>query len=324
MSSIVRLLNTLLPFATPGTPVYRDVIHLGVLAVLLYFAPRIQEHYQRRNNAHPGRENHLRDEDSDQDRGNQQHGHIQPPVHDHDNNTNNVHRPAHRNLQPNAAAANEPPIEAAGPAAAAQPAALMPAAQRNIGAKKAKSLAKKDHKRAYHEFQRSQGDARRAKDAEGAAEREAAQAAAFARRKATEAKLAEKKAKEREQRRARERREREERISWRERAVERVKEALQERRMCHLFDVGREIGGAGGRGDWDEVALEKMLNAAGVVGTSPDGATVTMVTSTGWVVRVREEDMRRAYEIAARSGEEEMDWEGFGEILRKTLLEGDG
>ncbi|KAF2216558.1 hypothetical protein CERZMDRAFT_109423 [Cercospora zeae-maydis SCOH1-5] len=301
MSSVVRFLNRLLPFATPGTPVYQDVIHLGVLAVLLYFAPQIQEHYQR-----------------NQELDNQPNGQPQP----HDNH-DGANQAAQINPHPNpaaaaaAAAANENPIEPAGPAAA-QPAALMPPAHRNIGAKKAKSLAKKDQRRAYHEFQRSQGDAQRAKDAEGAAEREVAQAAEIARRKATEAKLEEKKAKEREKRREQERREREGQIALRERAVESVKEALEERRMCNLFDVGRQIGGA----DLDEVALEKILNAAGVVGRSKDGSAVTMVTSTGWIVRVREEDMRTAYETAAQTGDKEIDWEGFGEVLRKTLLEG--
>ncbi|GIZ46167.1 hypothetical protein CKM354_000930500 [Cercospora kikuchii] len=313
MSSVLRLLNRLLPFATPGTPVYQDVIHLGVLAVLLYFAPQIQENLQRRNRRP---DDHVHDEQIDQAPNHQQNDANEPNGNDgvhetHQAERENGHVPPP--IQPDAGVAAEEDRNEPGPA---NPAARMPAAQRNIGAKKAKSLAKKDQRRAYHEFQRSQGDAQRAKDAEGAAEREAAQAAEVVRRKATEAKLEEKKAKEREKRREQERREREEQIALRERAIEFVKEALDERKMCNLFDVGRQVGG-----DFDEVSLEKILNAAGITGKSKDGTATTMVTSTGWVVRVRKEDMAKAYENAAETGEKEIDWEEFGEILRKTLLE---
>ncbi|PPJ49769.1 hypothetical protein CBER1_02858 [Cercospora berteroae] len=314
MSSFIRLLNRLLPFATPGTPVYQDVIHLGVLAVLLYLAPQIQETLQNRNRRP---DDHIHDEQIVQGPNGEQND-ATGPNDDHGNN--DTHQPERENrhvpppIQPNTGvAAEEEDANEPGPA---NPAARMPPVQRNIGAKKAKSLAKKDQRRAYHEFQRSQGDAQRAKDAEGAAEREAAQAAEVARRKATEAKLEEKKAKEREKRREQERREREEQIALRERAIEFVKEALEERRMCNLFDVGRQIGG-----DFDEVSLEKILNAAGVTGKSKNGDVVTMVTSTGWVVRVRKEDMEKAYENAADTGEKDINWEEFGEILRKTLLE---
>lgn len=324
MSSLMGLLNRLLPFATPGTPVYQDVVHLGLLAVLLYYAPQIQQHLeQRRQGATEQEGRQILDEPAIPENE----AFRQPGVDDviependhvrhlpggnegaHDENNNDQMPP----LRDHAPA--DPPVEA-GPANPA--AARVPPQHRNIGAKKAKSLAKKDQRRAYHEFQRSQGDVQRARDAEGAAEREAAQAAEQARRKANEAKLEEKKAKEREKRREQERRQREEEIQRRERAVRIVREELGESRMCNLFDVARDVGG-----DHDDVSLEKVLNAAGVLGKGADGA-LTMVTSTGWIVRVSEDDMRRAYATTASTFEGDISYEQLGKILQQVLKEKD-
>ena len=316
----MRLLNRLLPFATPGTPLYQDVVHLGVLAVLLYFAPQIQQHLQQRSRVETEQEGEeLQDEPAVLEQNNGfQHVVNDPEAPENEQNNNaGQHVDGGRNQDD-----DMPPLRHHAPADApveagpANPAARVPPQQRNIGAKKAKSLAKKDQRRAYHEFQRSQGDAQRAKDAEFAAEREAEQAAELARRKAKEAKLEEKKAKEREKRREQERRQREEEIERRERAVRTVRERLDEDRMCNLFDVARVVGG-----DYDDVSLEKILNAAGVLGKGSDG-TVTMATGTGWITRVREEDMRRAYEKASTlTGD--ISYEQLGNILQKVLKEED-
>lgn len=309
----MSLVNRLLPFATPGTPIWQDMVHFSALAILLYYAPQIQERAQNWRHAR-----------SEQQVLQQREGDIHPDAHEPVPEPQRApivpegnHEPDHRENNGADAEAGQPqppraPDEDPGEAGPAHAARL--AAQRNIGAKKAKSLAKKDQRRAYHEFQRSQGDAQRARDAHGAAEREAAQAAELARRKAAEAQLEEKKAKDRERRREQERLEREREMATRERAVRVVKELLEAKRMANLFEVGKIIGG-----DHDDVALEKILNAAGVLGTSSTDGSVNMVTSTGWVVRVGKDDMREAYAAAGATQEKEIDYEAFGEILLRVL-----
>ena len=165
---------------------------------------------------------------------------------------------------------------------------------------------------------RSQGDAQRARDAEGAAEREAVLAAEKERRKAAAAALDAKKAKEREEGRLKEDRERAGELERRELAVNIVKAELYARNMSDLFAVARQVGG-----DVDEVWVEKMLNAAGIIGRK--GNILTMVTSTGWVVRVNEEQMANLYIAAAETGrgcaDGRVEMEDLGAFL-ETMLRG--
>jgi hypothetical protein len=48
MASIISLINRLLPFATPGTPLLQDLVHLGAICTILYYAPQIQHWAQER------------------------------------------------------------------------------------------------------------------------------------------------------------------------------------------------------------------------------------------------------------------------------------
>ncbi|KAK4505315.1 hypothetical protein PRZ48_003278 [Zasmidium cellare] len=318
-SSLMRLLNHLLPFATPGTPLIQDLVHLGAICVLLYFAPQIQEYIQRRETAQPvpgeaedpQRDHHQerqveRQQDGD---GGDEGGEVadQEPIGANDG-AGDADFAAFQRDQINEA-------NGAGPANAADD--NMPA-QRNVGAKKAKSLARRDQRRAYHEFQRAQGEAQRAKDAEGASEREAAQAAEKERRKAVEAELEAKKAKEREKKREQERREREEEQGRRERTVTAVRRDLDAKRMCNVFDVIKEVGGA----DVDELWVERILNANGMLGKKDDGS-FTMITGTGWIVRVTSEDMRKTYQKVVEDGIGDEDGkighEELGGVLEQVL-----
>ncbi|KAH9821998.1 hypothetical protein Tdes44962_MAKER04895 [Teratosphaeria destructans] len=299
MGSWISTFNRLLPFATPGTPLIQDLAHLAAICGLLYYAPQIQQWYHRRIelplDQHQGIEvlqdepidhapaqfddTEIEDEDDDEpidafdDRGPPQAGDAQAQEAEH-----------------------RPIIDNEGDAGPAQPGAR--ARRTDIGAKKAKSLARRDQRRAYHEFQRSQGEAQRARDAAGAAEREAAQAAERERRRATEAALEAKKAKEREQKREQERKEYEEGIRRRDLAVRLVREALEESRLCDLFKVAKQVGG-----DVDEEWVEKIIRASGLLGTKGD--VMTLITGMGWAVRVSAEDMAKVYEDAlGRAGED--------------------
>ncbi|TKA68328.1 hypothetical protein B0A55_08543 [Friedmanniomyces simplex] len=321
MASILSYLNRLLPFATPGTPLIQDLLHLAAICSALYFAPQIQHWYQQRH-AHG---QPLVDEQPhvDEPREPQANGdgnvadgvvredHIEP---DERPTGPDDHENIHDDEQDAEAHAGEAD-EAVQPGPAHIP--EMPAA-RNVGAKKAKALAKKDQRRAYHEFQRSQGEAQRARDAEGAAEREAELAAERERRRATEAALEAKKARERELKREQERRAREEDIRRREAVVRIAREELEERRVCDLMKVARRVGE-----DVDVEWVEKIVMASGVVGRK--GSVVTMITGMGWVVRVTEEEMAAVYRRAVK--EEAADSEGrisldvLGRMLEDALVQ---
>lgn len=308
LSGFVKALNRLVPFATPGTSLVQDLLHLIALCLILYYA---DSYFHRQatpvqdtaddivgsynqDNALEAEEEPQEDDDSGID---EREADMVPP-HEH---LNDAVPP-----QPHILEEGQP-----------GPARVPNVGQRgDVGAKKAKSLARRDQRRAYHEFMRSQGDAQRARDAEGAAEREAAVAAEKERRKAAEAALDAKKAKEREERRLREERERTQELQRRELAVSIVKAELDERNMSDLFNVAEQVGG-----DVDEVWAEKILNAAGVIGRK--GNTLTTVTSMGWVVRVTEEQMANLYVVAAENGigdtDGRVEMEDLGAVLETML-----
>lgn len=320
MASLMSLFNRLLPFATPGTPLVQDLLHLAAICGALYFAPQIQEWYRSRQGSaadhddgqidqpETGVEGDAQEADQDDEE--------RPDVDAHGGDDHVHHEiPAvNDDEQP-------PPDQGEGPGEAAQagPARIPEAStQRNVGAKKAKSLARRDQRRAYNEFMRSEGEAQRAREAEGAAEREAALAAERERRRATEAALEAKKAKQREQAREQERREREEDIRRRDLAVNIVRDALEDRRMCDLFRVAKQVGG-----DVDEEWIERILRASGLIGRKGD--VMTMITGMGWAVRVTAEDMARLYQTAldAKAGEsnKKIGYEGLGGMLEAVLAE---
>lgn len=293
MASIIGFLNRFLPFATPGTPLLQDLIHLGAICTLLYYAPQIQHWAQEQQvlagapagnldnnevhvaNAPPmphneePREPAFADDNADQ--------HAAPDDFENVPNDNFEAERAHVDIEE-----GQP-----GPAGPAN----VPT-HRNVGAKKAKSLARKDQRRAYNEFMRSQGDAQRAEEAKDAAEREATLAVERERRKAAAAALEAKKTKEREQKREAERKQREEEIRCRELAITLVREALDAQRLCDLFKVARQVGG-----DVDEEWVERIIRSSDLIGMR--NGVLTMITSVGWAVRVSQQDVRQLYENAA-------------------------
>ncbi|KAK4575001.1 hypothetical protein LTR86_000851 [Recurvomyces mirabilis] len=295
MGSALSYLNRLLPFATPGTPLLQDILHLAAICGTLYFAPQLQEWYRGRAKTPqpedirevPDANNNVDQDVNDdveaeqpEDTGaahqagldNDSDNDEDPDVDGQDRDQENALPP----VQPGPARDNDLPN------------------QRNIGAKKAKALARRDQRRAYHEFQRAQGDAQRAADAEGAAEREADLAKERERRRAAEAAVEAKKAKERETKKAAGQREREEELQRRESAVKIVREELEDRRMSDLDRVARRVGL-----DVDAEWVERIITVAGLLGRKGD--VTTMVTSTGWAVRVSADDMQSVYQQALKT-----------------------
>ena len=325
-SFIQRGLNILLPFATPGTPLYQDLLHLAALCTALYYAPQIQAYIQEQrqsqhNQAEGQSEQHVphdehRIPEQDQPEA------IPPP------------RPFIEDAEEDEQEQPDAPFnDFAGPAGLPQadddgePGPVNPRPQappggntnRTVGAKKAKSLQRRDQRRAYHEFMRSQGEAQRARDAEGAEEREAQLAAERARRAAKEAEVEAKRAKEREEKRLKEEKVREAELQRRERAVQLAREELETRQVVDLEDVARRIGGNVGR-EW----VEGLVRASGLLLES-QGQSRTMITSNGWMVRVEREDMETLYREAATAVNETdgtVAYADLGAKLEKILEKG--
>lgn len=309
MASILALINRLLPFATAGTPLAQDIIHLAAICGALYFAPQLQQWYQKRqvNGEHlepPNGEPAVLDAQRVPDPARVEDDANQPDL--EPNHEENGPRDLEEDVQ---AAEEDEPIQPGQPGPANAHAATN---TRNVGAKKAKSMARRDQQRAYHEFQRSQGDAQRAKDAEGAAEREAVLSAERERRKATEAALDAKKAKEREKKREQDRKEREDEIRRRDLAVAIVRDELQTNKISDLFKVALKVGG-----DVDEEWVEKILRASGMIGRKDD--QVTMITSMGWAVRVSEGDMIKVYSQVLEQGASDDTGRIENEVIGATL-----
>lgn len=301
MASLLSVINRLLPFATPGTPLLQDLAHLGAICVLLYFAPQIQDWSRARAKHTSEAISSLIDSETIDYESTGQHerpeadAQAQPPAGDRANQP----EVALPEPQANGHAAqvedvdhddddddnDGPEINGTGGG---------PSDARNVGAKKAKSLARKDQRRAYNEFMRSQGDAQRARDAEGAAEREAALEAEKKRRALLEAELVAKKAKEREQKREAEQAEREAEYQRRETAVAIIKSDLLATNMSDLHKVARQVGG-----DVDEEWVEKVIHASGIIGRKDD--VLTMITTTGWAARINESDARAFYQQIANA-----------------------
>ena len=289
MPSPFGLLNRLLPFATPGTPLTQDVLHLAMICLALYFAPQIQERLQAHRQA-PA--NATVEEDAALAEVRPDVIAEVPPAVEDDLARPGAEDQGDRDDQHAPEEGGADHIVDGHPGPAREP--IVPT-HRDVGAKKAKALARRDQRRAYHEFQRSQGEAQRARDAEGAQEREAAAQVERERRRAVEAALEAKKAKERAEKRQAEEKERLEELRRREQVVDLVRERLQSSNMCDLFKVALEVGA-----DGDEEWVEKILNASGMIGRRGD--TMTMITSVGWAVRVTADDMQRLYQQVVDEG----------------------
>ncbi|KAK8190503.1 hypothetical protein HDK77DRAFT_473904 [Phyllosticta capitalensis] len=339
LRAIQAVLNRLLPFTTPGTPLLQDLVHTACLVIFLYFAPQI---FEARGARHAERyiatgagglddhDNAVADPDALQDdfleaedaadveaedaaaeaAVGAQHNPFNAGVEDGDDDDDDHVAPQDQHAQAGPANAN-------GNAAAAAAAAR---ASRQVGAKKARSIARRDQRRAYHEFMRAQGEAQRARDAEGAEEREAEAFEEKRRRAVAEAQLEEKARREREERRERERRAREDELRVQREAVRVVREGLRERGAVRLEDVVERVGKRGEVGrEW----VERLLKAEGVVGRGrSEDVFLDMLTASGWVVRVGRAEMVAAWKRAAKSGAVKITYTDLGEALEEVVLGG--
>jgi hypothetical protein len=325
MSDLLQVIRKLIPFATPNTPLIQDLLYTAAIAAcaLVLLVDRYQRRTQEQNEDPSGlgvnqQDEHeaLLDQHVDQEDDIE---HDIPQGHRPDNeqvrgggDENGINQPETANERDFVQQHQQPAIDDLRPDAAGRPAHDFNAGegpangpdrsattQRAVGAKKAKSLAKKDQRRAYHEFLRSQGDAQRAQDASTAAEREAALQKEQSKRAAAKAAIESRKARERGARREAELREREYEARRRTEPVAMVRRELAERGMCNLWAVVEVLEKE--CLDLDVEFVEKLLKLAGVLGKddfAQDGS-LTFLTSKGWVVRVTTQDMKAAHQITA-------------------------
>ncbi|KAF1938922.1 hypothetical protein EJ02DRAFT_436749 [Clathrospora elynae] len=334
------LLNALLPFTRPGTPLAQDLVHTAILCGTLYFAPQMAEWYnaqQAQDGAgRPEQAEHTHQpstEGVELDRRREEEdpplderlvladdgeGDLQgppplaptppPPHHVQNHHPHHQaqlegfpepvqHQPAFPNHEAEAGPANPRPATPT----------------RTIGVKKAKSIAQKNQQRMRNDFYRSEAEMRRLVEAEGAEEREAALAASRQRRSLAEEAIRERTREEREKRKEEERLEAEEEVERRERVVAAAREEmLRGGGAVDLVDIAWTEGK-------DRVWAERLVRASGLLGQLQDGAHV-IITGQGWLVKIDEEVMQRAYAHAETFGSGKVSFAEFGGLLEKAVL----
>jgi hypothetical protein len=327
LSLPISLLNFLLPFTKPGTPITQDLIHTVILCGTLYYAPQIAEWYstQQSGNTTSG---HEQDENTQQTSvdtetdAQQDEAPLDERLVLQNEDNAHIDRPPLAPTPPNQAEHHQPPaphVQDVPEQAEAGPANDRPRPtpqNRAVGAKKAKSLARKDQRRAYHEFHRQEAELRRLQEAEGAEEREAALAAEKARRARIEAEIAERERAEREERKREVEREQTEEAERRERVVQTVRQSVEDTGCVNLTDVAWAEGK-------DRVWVERLVRASGLLSQLQRDGAHAMITSQAWLVRVDAQLMQQAYTEAEAFGNTNagnVSFAEFGSILEKVVL----
>ena len=203
----------------------------------------------------------------------------------------------------------------AGPANAPQGPRPTPA-NRTVGAKKAKSLARKDQRRAYHEFHRQEAELRRLQEAEGKEEREALAAAERERRARVAEEIQRKEREEREARKREAEKDAEEEQERRERVVERVREAIGTMGAVDLVDQAWKEGK-------DRLWVERLIRASGLLGQLQKDDQRVMTTGDGWLVRIDADIMARAYAEAEEYGNAHggrLSFDDLGGFIKTAVL----
>ena len=323
MTGLLGVLNTLLPFTDPSRQLWRDILHTIVLCTFLYFGPQIRlERVYDLAWLHGKKPDQAREVvEVDESREHASDGAVeQEPA------TEDIHAEPPGLLNADDNEINPPIIEdlrAADPADAPNAALQLPAARqrdpnRAVGAKKAKSLARKDRQRAYNEFLREQGNAQRAKDAEGAEEREKEAAKERERRKAIEDRIQEQKAKDRAAKRQKEEKDRQEEEARVAKALGMIDVGLK-KRVVRLSEVAETVGS-------DLSWVQALVKREGYVGIKEQHGekVMTMVTTHDCLVRIDNTLMQKTYQqvVASRDPDDDsvITFDDIGARLEQILL----
>lgn len=179
---------------------------------------------------------------------------------------------------------------------------------RTVGAKKARSLARRDQRRAYHEFLQSQ-QSERARQAAVIAEEEEERLFEEKRRRALaeEEIIAKRQSVKEERARAEKKREEEQR-----RDVDRVRETVLARGAGKM---AWNVGGLARMVQRDETWVRAVLKSEGLLGRK--GTEIRMITEEGWYLIVGEAQLKVLYEEIERRGK--MEWGEMAKVLEDAL-----
>ncbi|QDS77611.1 hypothetical protein FKW77_002308 [Venturia effusa] len=324
MASLIRLLNAILPFTNPATPVLQDLVHLAVLCTFLWFAPKIEwrdlrERVLGRKRAVEGVEGveNVVDAVVVEGGGGGDEVVAEPEQPDQPNEpVEPVFPPPGTDGEGFGGLEGQ---NEAGPANLHQPPRRAANHSREVGAKKAKSLARRNQQRAYNEFLREQGEAERAEWARDAKEREEKLEEERVKRVAREQKIKDKERKERESRKTREEEERRQELDAVKEVGKTVREGLEVDGFVRIEDLARKVLR-------DNAWVERVIKSEGVLGVgSVNGKkVVTMLTARGFVVRVDEDMMKSAYgraAVKAAKGDGKITWNALGSMIQKTITD---
>jgi hypothetical protein len=323
MTSLLSILNTLLPFTDPSRPLWCDILHTLLLCTFLYFGPQIRVGRVYDLTLWIGGRHEHADEvaELDESRADALYGVVEPEQAAEDSHAEGpgfVDADDHELDPPLIDAPPAADPDDAPNAARQRPATRQRDPTRAVGAKKAKSLARKDRQRAYNEFLREQGNAQRARDAEGAAEREQEAFKERERRKAIEERIQEQKAQERAVRKEKEdktRREEEYKIAT---ALRLIDEGLRGR-VVRLGEVAKTV-------DTDLGWVQALVKREGYLGIKEQHGmkVMTMVTTQGYLVRIDNILMQETYRqvVASRVSDDDSDItvDDIGGRLERVLL----
>jgi hypothetical protein len=364
---LISAINTLIPFADASRPIWIDIIYSLVLCTALWLGPQLQEYFQKfsrqaqaehtdENNqderdARRANEtmeerlrfrelmndselsNHSEDDDSD------------APILDVDDAAFQAflaHQPGPANPVPAPLFDEEQQEEELPPQQPVReqligPNGLPPGQQprlrdpnRHVGAKKARSLARRQQVRAYHEFVREQSDMQRAQDASTKDQRDAAAQAERDRRKAVEEKIRREEAIQRETRREAERLKREEEARKVREMKSMLAEELEKGKLVSVRELARRVSMTE---EWviQTVKLEGLLGEKkSAVGTKVLVMLVGEASGEGpLLVRVDEQDVQEMYnEVTKQRGSEGnagfVNGAELGTILSRIIMRRNG
>lgn len=180
---------------------------------------------------------------------------------------------------------------------------------RTVGAKKARSLARRDQRRAYHEFLQSQQSERARRAAEVGEEEEERLFEEKRRRALVEEEITVRREQERVERIEAERKREEER----RRDVDRVRVIVTargkgEKKAWSLEELAKVVGR-------DQAWVKEALKLEGLVG-GKEGEW-RMITAEGWYVVVGEAELRVLYTELEKRGK--MEWKEMAKVLEEAV-----
>ena len=339
--SLFSFINTVIPFSDPSRPLWRDVVLSIIICTFLWFAPQLQRDGAWRSlvNSIQKHRNSSTDEPEPEqpvqeplpEADDDEHEDVPAIIPNHtaeDNADDNSEEdeeweriPPHI-LNPGLNA-GEPAAGPAGPPNPPPPRPHQPPRQRDpnrvVGAKKAKSIARRNQIRAYHEFMREQGDMQRAMDASTAKAAAKEVALERERRSKIEAEIYEREQRERAARKEREAKERAKEAEAISAATRIITDALK---SCGMVELASVVAQVQRDVQWGEV----LIKHEGILGLKNESGkkSLTLLTGKGWVVRIDEDDVNELYRRAAMGASKAslqatVQWQELGEVLGHIL-----